>query len=886
MDPSSRRKSSSEENNATTSARQHQSRRRSSAGKQAASEATPPQQAPQASSSGQRPPHDLTASTSPNPQETPASGPLTPDWFHDERWATLLALESTSLSPSTLQPQSLPPTAQQPPNNVVQRAPGDLTHGETTGAALRESRALLPHTPSTDKLAPIVRAAADEASSRSAERHTEQASVEAGEQSTILHSDSQEAVTEAATPAAQPSRRPGGEETTPCHREGTGAEITQIATRAARPSTPTELSEVASRGPDGQVAEHSRDVLSGSQPSVTANPPQPTSMSHESTDAEIGRVIDPIALSSGSTSLPETTLRSPDGTNAEVARTVTLITPSSASSGVPETTPRSQEGADDVGVTRITTPQAQPSAPKSVLKVASRSLESTVATLSGAPSALSSLPQTPLQSPEGNTRVARKRRRSEDDSNVSQRGSEALTTSRSTPSTLRILEDGVTSASHRIDSAGATTSVDVGQSASTQRLPTPLDGRKRRRRRKSEPAIPSMSALPGLYGTVLDATADSVVSVAVDTGGVSWSTEAKARGLLFTLLHCLSQALLNILIKQVVHIPKTKIAYYVAFGYMLGSMPEAFALKNPFGPRYSQVDVGLRGLSSLMSLMLKAEALRYVAVSDLAVAYSTVPVFVMLLSWYFMDEKMGLTMWASVWLCLCGIVVVMRPAVFFKEWDEETSQTRLIGFLYAFGSALSLVIMIVLYRLTRNATTKFLGFNSGLTRTIMALFMMMATGRFDEVMDGRYLATLVMMSKLSFCAIFFLNKALQKESGAFVTTVKFSADIIMSVILQIAFLDLYPDVWSMAGIMLVALSFMLPTCGNTVKPAWKHRRRRQSIQKRRESLKVAEEQALTAMAAAPAAETGASCTSTAASTDTVVQMGTASGAASVQTPRN
>lgn len=121
---------------------------------------------------------------------------------------------------------------------------------------------------------------------------------------------------------------------------------------------------------------------------------------------------------------------------------------------------------------------------------------------------------------------------------------------------------------------------------------------------------------------------------------------------------------------------------------------------------HHQVDLVLRGLSSLMSLMLKAEALRYLAVSDVSVAYSTVPVFVMLLSWYFMNEKMGLPMWASIWLCLCGVVVVMRPAIFFKEWDEETSQTRLIGFLYAFGSAFSLVIMIVLYRLTRNATTK------------------------------------------------------------------------------------------------------------------------------------------------------------------------------------
>ncbi|KAH7934542.1 hypothetical protein HPB51_029093 [Rhipicephalus microplus] len=865
MDSSSGRNYSAKDEKTTNSARQRQSTRRSSAGEKATSGATTPQPGSPASPSGQQPSNDLTASTSQHPPETPASGRLTPDWFHDERWATLLTLESTFLSSSTFPSHSLPPTAQQS-QATVQAAPRVIRVGESTGAAFQKSNALLPSTPLVGKHVLVGTATVDEASSWSAERHTKLTSVEAGEQLTIHHSGSQQANTKAATMAAQPSARSCTEDTPSRSQDGTGAGTTWPASRAARPSTPTEFLGVTSRDPDGEATELARDSLSGSQPSATARPPQTASMRHETTDAEIGKVIGPITLSSRSASLTDTTPKSPDGTNVEVGRTATLNTPSSVSSSILETMQRSQEGADDVGAT---------SAPKGVLKTALPSLVSIVKTPSGAPSVLFSLSQTTPPSSGGKARVARKRRISEGDSNASQRGSEALRISRSTPSLVRYLEDGAASVSYRVDSS--------------QGLPTPLDGRKRRRLQSSETGIPPIGTLPSLYGHVLDATgADSVISMAIDTGGVSRSTEDTARGLLFTLLHCLSQALLNILIKQVVHIPKTKIAYYVALGYMMGSMPEAFALKNPFGPRHSQVDLVLRGLSSLMSLMLKAEALRYLAVSDVSVAYSTVPVFVMLLSWYFMNEKMGLPMWASIWLCLCGVVVVMRPAIFFKEWDEETSQTRLIGFLYAFGSAFSLVIMIVLYRLTRNATTKFLGFNSGLIRTIMALFMMMATGRFDEVLDGRYTGTLVMMSNLSFCAIFFLNKALHKESGAFVTTVKFSADIIMSVILQIAFLDLYPDVWSMAGILLVALSFMLPTCGNTIKPAWTRRRRQQSIKKRRQSLKVAEEQAVANMAAAeaPAAAVAASCTSTAASTDTVVQMRTDGGAASVQISQN
>lgn len=364
----------------------------------------------------------------------------------------------------------------------------------------------------------------------------------------------------------------------------------------------------------------------------------------------------------------------------------------------------------------------------------------------------------------------------------------------------------------------------------------------------------SVSIFPSLFGAGLDATAtEGVATGLLDTGiSLTWVRETNARAVLFIFLHCLSQALVNILIKQVVHIPKTKIAYYVAFAYMLGNMPEAFSLSTPFGPRHVQVDLCLRGMASLMSLMLKAEALRYLLVSDVAVANTLVPVCVMILSWYFLGEGTGLAMWTSVSLCLCGIVVVMRPAIFFKEWDADTTHTRLIGFMYAFGSAVSLVIMIVLLRLTRNATNRFLGFNSGLTRTVLSLSMAVVTGEFDQFLDGRFLATLVMMGNLSFCTVYFLNKALQSQSAAFVTTIKFSGDVIFSVILQMAFMDLYPDMWTLGGIALVVFSFVMIACGNViVPPSWRRRRRRRTSRPRLQPVKSADDEAA-ASTSAPA----------------------------------
>lgn len=406
----------------------------------------------------------------------------------------------------------------------------------------------------------------------------------------------------------------------------------------------------------------------------------------------------------------------------------------------------------------------------------------------------------------------------------------------------------VTFACDAIDATKATNAADsalTGTAVSTRQYVTVI-GPGEERNAEQSGAVPVLAAMSM---PMLEVTTDSVLTTApIETTPIHpRQADTKARGVLFTVLHCLSQAMVNILIKQLVKIPKTKMAYYVSFGYLMGNMPEAFALANPFGPRHVQVDLMLRGLTSLMSLMLKVEALQYIVVSDLAVVYTLVPLCVMVLSWYFLGEGMSVTMWTSISLCLGGIIVVMRPTIFFEEWDAEQTQKRFTGFMYAFGSALSLVAMIVLIRITRHATSKFLGFNSGLIRTMLALTMCAGAGSFGDLLDGRFLGMLVMMGKLSFCSIFFLGKALQKESGAFVTTVKFSADIIISVILQMAFLNLYPDFWTIGGILLVVLSFMVTTCGHCIAPpSWREpRRRKSSARSRRHSGPRAQEERAT-----------------------------------------
>ncbi|CAN7939815.1 unnamed protein product, partial [Ixodes hexagonus] len=275
-------------------------------------------------------------------------------------------------------------------------------------------------------------------------------------------------------------------------------------------------------------------------------------------------------------------------------------------------------------------------------------------------------------------------------------------------------------------------------------------------------------------------------------------------------------AITNILMKNVVASPMAKIAFFASFGVMTGSMPHAFKLRSSLASKDVQVQLVLRSLSSVMALMLKVQALRFIAVSDLAIVYTTVPIGVMVVSWYFLDEQLSPRHWIAVLLCAAGVVAAMRPDALFKTFEGSAQRQRVKGFLFGFGSALCLVALVVIVRYMRNITGQFLGFNSGLTRFILSVSAAVLTGSFGGLLSGRYLGTLLMLGKINFCAIVFLGKALERESAATVAVTKFCGDVICSIVLQIVFTRVYPDWSGTVGTGLVLASCVFVAGGSTL----------------------------------------------------------------------
>lgn len=285
--------------------------------------------------------------------------------------------------------------------------------------------------------------------------------------------------------------------------------------------------------------------------------------------------------------------------------------------------------------------------------------------------------------------------------------------------------------------------------------------------------------------------------------------EPKFHGFVFTLLHCVSQALANIFIKRLVVVPKAQMVFFACFGIMAGGMPGTFSANAPFGPRKAQPLLLVRAIFGVVLLMSKGMALTYLTVADVAIIFALIPVAASLGSWLYLREKVHRLQGLSIATGFGGVLMAMRPAVVFAKTGIETMQ--LTGIMYALCCVISMSAVIMVIRYMRNLTHKSLTFNNGCMRVVVAMVAAFVGGSFDRLLSGAFLGSLLLMRKINFCALFFLSKALELESAVVVSTVKLCGDITVSVIFQATFLDVYPDLWTFFGGLFVIASALIVT---------------------------------------------------------------------------
>jgi drug/metabolite transporter (DMT)-like permease len=195
-----------------------------------------------------------------------------------------------------------------------------------------------------------------------------------------------------------------------------------------------------------------------------------------------------------------------------------------------------------------------------------------------------------------------------------------------------------------------------------------------------------------------------------------------------------------------------------------------------------------------------------------AVTYSqTSPIFIALLSYLLLKERLHSYAWLSIGIGFIGIVFIFRP-----DASVLGLKNNLIGLFCGLGTALAYLSISALKKHydTRSVVLSFMV--SGLVLPLFSMFL----GKFIDPIAYDFIATQFVMPRwehlpwilflglMALIGQIFLTKAYGEEKAGIVSSIGYS-NIVFSILLGVLLGDRFPDTSSMIGICLIMAGGML-----------------------------------------------------------------------------
>lgn len=270
-------------------------------------------------------------------------------------------------------------------------------------------------------------------------------------------------------------------------------------------------------------------------------------------------------------------------------------------------------------------------------------------------------------------------------------------------------------------------------------------------------------------------------------------------------------------------------------GVLLPTLPIVIYRQEEVCPPGKRIILLLRCFVGTTGLMLSFYAFRHMPLADASVIIFSTPVFVAIFARLFLKEPCGPFNVATVLLTLLGVVLITRPPVLFAytfpavpsldgngaanagtdataatvlDDDPERSAGQLWGPVAALSSTLFGANAYVLLRALKGLHFSVIMTNFGGFALVYTLLVSWWLGALCWPQCGRDRWLVVALALFSFLGQILLTLSLQLEQAGPVAIAR-SADIVFAFVWQVLFFGEVPNVWSVAGAVLVVSSVVL-----------------------------------------------------------------------------
>lgn len=285
-------------------------------------------------------------------------------------------------------------------------------------------------------------------------------------------------------------------------------------------------------------------------------------------------------------------------------------------------------------------------------------------------------------------------------------------------------------------------------------------------------------------------------------------------GLLLATISSLFFSLCSAIVKWMVDVDPMELATCRFVGVLLPTIPIVIYCKEKPFPKGKRLMLILRSFVGTTGLMLSFYAFRNMPLADANVIVFSVPVFVAIFARLFLKEPCGMFNVVTVVLTLIGVVLITRPPILFNELvpplasSNENAKSNIWGAVAAFAATLFGANVYILLRALKGLHFSVIMTNFGSFALVQTLLVTYLLGTLCIPKCGIDRILIVALAFFSFGGQILLTLALQLEQAGPVAIAR-SADIVFAFIWQIVFFKEVPNIYSVAGAILVTSSVIL-----------------------------------------------------------------------------
>ncbi|CAK8678088.1 unnamed protein product [Clavelina lepadiformis] len=314
---------------------------------------------------------------------------------------------------------------------------------------------------------------------------------------------------------------------------------------------------------------------------------------------------------------------------------------------------------------------------------------------------------------------------------------------------------------------------------------------------------------------------DSIGSVNEDSNPKKKPTRSLMFGYLFSVVSALCMALSGICLKLAAGAETTQMVVLTSIIQFLYLIPLITYKKiNVLGPNLKTVGfLTIRGVAGSVSIIFFAMSIQHLPVGTVTSIAYIYPALVGLFAWVCLREKCSVVRGVLTVLTFIGLLFVSEPPFIFggEPVDHKgTSNTRVLGVIYAISCAVLAAISIIITRkLGSGIHFSHLLMYSTVEGFIIVLLQLYLSGK-SIVPCRQHLLTLSLSAVFMNVGHIFLTLALQRERAGPVTSVN-TSQLVFVFILEYLVFGVVPTTYGFVGASLILVCAVVQSLESTVK---------------------------------------------------------------------